>query len=130
MLKPGGWVFVRTAFLQPEHETPWHFYNCTRHGLERWFEGFDTERLHVSDNFNPSYALGWLASEAEQALAKDVSTEAAQAFSSAPIGSLVNYWRDESSRAAPIWQSFRQLSQSSQAMISAGFEYLGRRPGD
>jgi glycosyltransferase involved in cell wall biosynthesis len=130
VLKPGGWVFIRTAFLQPEHEAPWHFYNCTKHGLLRWFEGFDTERLHVSDNFNPSYTLSWIASEAEQALARDVSAEAAEAFKNAPVGSLVTYWREESSRTSPVWQSFRQLSQRSQEVIGAGFEFVGRRPRD
>lgn len=128
VLKPGGWVFIWTAFLQPEHEAPMHFYNCTRNGLLRWFDGFETEHLQVSDNFNPSYALSWIASETEQALDRDVSAHAAQAFVDTPIGALVTYWRDETSRSSPVWEPFRRLSQQSQRVIGAGFEFIGRRP--
>ena len=69
VLKPGGRVLIRTAFLQPQHEAPWHFYNCTRHGLEAWFEAFETQTLWVSENFSPGYSISWLASECEAALA-------------------------------------------------------------
>ena len=54
ILQPGGRVLIHTAFLQPLHERPWHYYNCTRYGLEAWFEGFDCEK-------NPS--LGKLCAE-------------------------------------------------------------------
>jgi glycosyltransferase involved in cell wall biosynthesis len=128
VLKPGGWVLIQTAFLQPEHEAPWHFYNCTKHGLLRWFSGFETEAVHVSENFNPVYAISWLASECEAALRRDASGGAAEAFQAAPIGRLVTAWRDPAARGDPVWKGFEALSQASQEAISAGFEYVGRRP--
>ncbi len=41
VLKPGGRVFIHTAFLQPLHEPPWHFFNCTKFGLLEWFSPFE-----------------------------------------------------------------------------------------
>ena len=127
LLKPGGILFLRTAFLQPLHEAPWHFYNCTRYGLTEWFKAFETKELHVSDNFCPNHTLSWIACEAEAALQRDVSPEAANAFSSATIGSLAEMWRDPSKRDAPIWNNFSKLQQSSQEVIAAGFEFRGRK---
>jgi len=127
VLQPGGRVLVRTAFLQPQHEAPWHFYNVTKFGLLEWFAQFETEQLHVSDNFNPSYAIAWLASECEAALHRDVGLEAAQRFAAEPAGQFAQFWRDPASRTHRAWTDFRQLSQPSQEAVAAGFEYLGRR---
>jgi glycosyltransferase involved in cell wall biosynthesis/GT2 family glycosyltransferase/SAM-dependent methyltransferase/uncharacterized protein YbaR (Trm112 family) len=128
ILKPGGRILVRTAFMQPLHERPWHFYNCTRYGLAEWFKDFDIERLHVSDNFCPNHSIAWLASEAETALRSDVSAGSADTFASAPIGSLIEMWRDPGKRATPLWTNFDSLSQATQEVTAAGFELLGRKP--
>jgi SAM-dependent methyltransferase len=128
VLRPGGRVLIRTAFLQPQHEAPWHFFNCTRHGLEEWFKDFECERLHVSDNFTANYSLSWLASECEAALRRDVSNTSADAFLAAPAGRFVNFWRDPTTRESSLWADFSRLSHNSQETIAAGFEYLGRRP--
>lgn len=130
VLKPGGRIHVRTAFLQPLHEKPYHFYNCTRHGMERWFEAFETELLHVSTNFCPNHTLAWVASEAEAALRRDLSDRAAEDFMAAPLRQLVEIWRDPSKRDTPLWRNFEQLSQENQEIIAAGFELFGKRPAD
>jgi SAM-dependent methyltransferase len=128
ILKPNGRILVRTAFLQPLHEKPYHFFNCTRYGLEEWFKGFDKETLHVSSNFCPNHSVAWLASEAEMALRTDVSAEAAEAFTAAPVKRLVDLWRDPARRNDPLWTNFEKLSQANQEVTAAGFEFLGRKP--
>jgi GT2 family glycosyltransferase/glycosyltransferase involved in cell wall biosynthesis len=130
VLRPGGRVLVHTAFLQPLHEAPWHFYNCTRYGLEAWMEGFETEKLHVSENFHAGYSLSWLASECEAALRTRVSAKAADAFLDAPVKSVVSLWRSPEERqdGIQLWKNLRSLPQDNQEMVAAGFEYLGRRP--
>ena len=128
VLQPGGRVLIRTAFLQPQHEPPYHFYNATRFGVAEWFAAFETEQLYVSDNFNPSYALAWMAHECQSALQKDAGTAAAQRFAAEPIGRFAQFWTDPASRGHEAWTMFSQLSQPSQDAIAAGFEYLGRRP--
>ena len=128
ILKTGGRILVHTAFMQPLHERPWHFFNCTRYGLEEWFKAFDTELLRVSDNFCPNHSVAWLASEAEAALRSDVSSQSAEAFSSARFGQFAEMWRDPSKRTGPLWDNFSRLSQRSQEVTAAGFEFVGRKP--
>jgi glycosyltransferase involved in cell wall biosynthesis/GT2 family glycosyltransferase/SAM-dependent methyltransferase len=128
ILKPGGRILIRTAFLQPLHERPWHFFNCTRYGLEEWFKEFETDTLHVSDNFSPGYSVAWLASEAESALRQDISAASADAFADSRIGQFAEMWRHESKRTGPLWDDFYRLRQSSQEVTAAGFEFWGRKP--
>jgi glycosyltransferase involved in cell wall biosynthesis/SAM-dependent methyltransferase len=132
VLRPGGKILVHTAFLQPLHEKPWHFYNCTRYGLEEWFKDFETERLHVSHNFSPGHSISWLASECELALRRHFSTKLADAFTNASLGHLSSLWRGtaETRSADSLWSALAQLPQEAQEGIAAGFEYLGRRPHD
>jgi hypothetical protein len=131
VLKPGGRVLIRTAFLQPQHEAPWHFFNCTRYGLETWFEAFETEKLWVSDNFHAGYSLAWLASECEAALRGRISGKAADRFLTTPLGQLIPFWRAPKTTRwmdDPLWSDFAALPQEAQEVMAAGFEYIGRRP--
>lgn len=130
VLKPGGWLVVRTAFLQPEHEYPWHFYNTTSEGLKRWFHNFDIETIHVSDNFNPLYALSWLAAQCEASLRSDASAAAADRFRNTPVNTLIEGWNQGRLEEGELWPSFQQLSQEKQRAIAAGFELLARKPAD
>lgn len=130
VLKPGGQILVRTAFMQPLHEGPWHFFNCTRYGMAEWFKDFETEVLRVSDNFCPNYALAWFLSDAEAALRSNVSAGAADAFAATPVSALIECWREASRRDSQLWTDFQKLSQEAQASIAAGFEFLGRKPAN
>lgn len=131
VLRPGGRVLIRTAFLQPLHEKPWHFYNCTRYGLEEWFKDFQTEELHVSDNFSPGHSISWIASECEAALRRDGSSAAADAFMKSSMERLIALWRNAEDRETDqVWSALGQLPQVTQEAIAAGFEYVGRRPPD
>src|SRR5579884_447154 len=130
VLRPGGRVLIRTAFMQPLHEAPWHFYNCTRYGLEAWLEGFDTEKLHVSPNFHPGYSLSWLVSELDAALRKHASPAEADAFLGMPVGRTLSLWREPNGagETEPLWSSLAALPQEVQETTAAGFEFLGRKP--
>jgi glycosyltransferase involved in cell wall biosynthesis/SAM-dependent methyltransferase len=129
LLKPGGLVFLHTAFLQPLHEAPHHYYNTTRYGLERWFADFETVDLNVSENFSPAFTLSWLASEAEAILSEDVSARAAHEFRATPMGRYSDYWRHPTLRTADgTWDVFAKVTPARRERMAAGFEYLGRRP--
>lgn len=41
VLKPGGRIYIETAFMQPVHDAPSHFFNMTTWGVERVFRRFD-----------------------------------------------------------------------------------------
>jgi glycosyltransferase involved in cell wall biosynthesis len=127
VLKPGGILFVRTAFLQPLHEAPYHYYNATRYGLEEWMKSFDPIELSVSNNFAPNHTLSWLASEAENAFRKDISNKSAQELRDATVGQLIDCWRDEKQRNIPLWTNFFKLSEESKSTFSAGFQFIGKK---
>lgn len=128
VLKPGGWLVVQTAFLQPEHEYPWHFYNSTSEGIKRWFKLFQLDELRVSENFNPLFSLSWLASECEQALHSEVSAKAALKLRATPFKTLVDSWRSGTLTNTDLWEDFRGLPQRSQRPIAAGFELIATKP--
>jgi hypothetical protein len=132
VLRAGGKVLIRTAFLHSLHEKPWHFYNCTRYGLAEWFKDFETEELHVSDNFSPGHSISWIASECEAALRRDLSPAAADTFKELSMEHFVSLWRagEEARSSDPAWSALARLPQAIQESIAAGFEYVGRRPVD
>lgn len=45
VLKPGGRLYVESAFMQPLHAVPFHFFNTTGWALERLFEELEIERV-------------------------------------------------------------------------------------
>ena len=45
VLKPGGRLYLHTAFLQPLHEAPHHYFNCTEFGLAEWLKHFTIETI-------------------------------------------------------------------------------------
>ncbi|CAG9255576.1 hypothetical protein PUN4_240021 [Paraburkholderia unamae] len=130
VLKPGGRLLIHTAFMQPLHEKPFHFFNCTRYGLEQWFRDFDVELIEVSPNLCPNHTLAWLASEAEAALRADLSDDAAERFRNMKQGELVDIWRDPSKRDNVVWNDFFRLPQVTQEVTAAGFEFVARRPDE
>lgn len=57
VLKPGGLVHVDTAFMQPLHSDPYHFFNMTLDGVKEIFERFTMVRCGVKPYQTPSYGL-------------------------------------------------------------------------
>jgi SAM-dependent methyltransferase len=63
VLKPGGRVYAKVPFLQPEHGYPNHFYNMTRQGLANLFQGLNVEQHFVPRAGLPIWGLHWIANE-------------------------------------------------------------------
>ncbi len=59
VLMPGGVAKIDTAFLQPEHGYPHHFYNATETGLRHWFRDFDIRWSGVEAYQHPKWSLTW-----------------------------------------------------------------------
>jgi SAM-dependent methyltransferase/uncharacterized protein YbaR (Trm112 family) len=128
VLKPAGRVFIHTAFLQPLHEAPHHYYNCTEFGLREWMRHFKVETIRVSANFNPAYAFSWMASEAEYGFRQEVSAEAGDAFAEARLGELAEFWRNSEAReSSELWKLFERLPPIIQRKLAAGWEAIGRK---
>lgn len=124
VLKPGGKLFIHTAFLQPLHEAPYHFFNASKHGILQWFNCFDTQSIRVSDNFNPIFTLSWIAHELLLGVEMN-SSDLKDSIDKKTISQLAEYWRDPSVRSRPEWNGFKNIPQIVQEKICAGFEYIG-----
>jgi SAM-dependent methyltransferase len=57
VLKPGGAIWIETAFLQPMHADPGHYFNMTLEGLRRVFAPFTIDAGGVLPHQYPSFAL-------------------------------------------------------------------------
>lgn len=62
ILKPQGTCVLHSAFLQPLHGAPYHFFNTTKHALEVLFSGFKIEKLNVGAHQHPWLTLRWFLS--------------------------------------------------------------------
>ena len=78
VLKPGGALALHTAFLQPLHEAPRHFFNATEFGVREWFRDFEIEQCAVSGNFSPGFTLGFLAASLLETLRESGAPAEAQ----------------------------------------------------
>lgn len=128
VLKPAGSVAIHTAFLQPLHEEPAHFYNATEYGAREWFSQFEIERCDVSANFSPSYAIAFLMSNVLEAVQLgSASTNEQLLLSKTSIGEWADFW---ARRTEPPtgFATLQNLPQHLQKRIAAGFELIARKP--
>jgi len=57
ILKPGGLIFIDTAFLQPLHADPSHYFNMTIHGLRQILSDFEEIKSGILPHHYPSYSM-------------------------------------------------------------------------
>jgi SAM-dependent methyltransferase len=57
VLKPGGRLHVDTAFMQPFHADPCHFFNMTIQGVRQIFRRFEERSAGVKGYQSPAWAL-------------------------------------------------------------------------
>ncbi len=60
VLKPGGTLYCQAPFLSPLHGYPNHYFNMSKQGLNRLFDGMvDVDRLDVLSFGQPIFSLSW-----------------------------------------------------------------------
>jgi Methyltransferase domain len=123
VLVGGAPIVIQTAFLQPLHADPGHFYNTTEEGLRRWFSRFDIESVTVPSNFNPVFALAWMASDLLFWSTPDVR----ERFARVTLGELARIWADPAARGGPVWDDFMSLPDRLTRILAAGFELRATR---
>jgi SAM-dependent methyltransferase len=128
VLEPGGLFLMHTAALQPIHEAPHHYYNATCFGVAEWLSGFDQVELTVSANFNPAFALSWLASELQAGIAAHQGEAHAQLFETSTLRDVMAFWRDPARRAGPLWDVLQHLDPATQRTCAAGWQARARKP--
>ena len=128
VLKPGATVFIHTAFIQPLHEAPYHFFNATPFGVSRWFREFSDISMATPVNFNPVFALSWIVSELEMGLRAEAKSESADLLRELRLSDLMTFWREPSSRSGAVWDAFMNASEKLQGRLAAGVEMTARKP--
>jgi SAM-dependent methyltransferase len=128
VLKPGGAVALHTAFLQPLHEEPRHFFNATEYGVREWFIGFEIEKCEVSPNFSPGFMLGFIAASLLETLRQSGMPVAVQAeIADTRLRQWADFWNRKVD-PPPSFAALLTLPQELQKRVSAGFELLARKP--
>jgi hypothetical protein len=129
VLKPGGEVVLHTAFLQPLHESPHHYYNATEFGVRAWFSDFKIEKCEVSGNFSPGFMLGFLAATLLETLRAGGISAAAQAqVASTRLEQWAHFWHQKRD-PPPGFDTLLTLPQEFQKRLAAGFELRARKSG-
>jgi SAM-dependent methyltransferase len=128
VLQPGGKLRLQTAFLQPLHEEPAHFYNATEFGVRRWFADFDIDDCFVPDEMSAAYSVAWLANHALWHVHRQEGHEVREMLSQISLGQWARYWEDSTNRHGFLQAVFQILPLSIQAHFSAGFEVRARKP--
>jgi uncharacterized protein YbaR (Trm112 family) len=128
VLKPGGALALHTAFLQPLHEAPRHFFNATEFGIREWFGEFEIEQCRVSGNFSPGFTLGFLAATLLEALRESgIPADAQSQIAHSRLDQWADFWRRKADPPAGF-EALLTLPQELQKRIAAGFELLARKP--
>jgi SAM-dependent methyltransferase len=122
VLKPGGEVVLHTAFLQPLHEAPHHYYNATEFGVREWFREFEIERCEVSGNFSPGFMLGFISATLLEAVRETgAAPETQNDVASSTLGQWAEFWRQKQ-ETPPGFGALLTLPPELQKRVAAGFE--------
>lgn len=125
VLRPGGKLLIRTAFIQPLHEEPHNYYNVTEYGLREWFRSYSIDSCVVPDDMSPALAFGWLATEILWYVGLHLGWGVSARLGTTTLDEWREVWacsRQHASRTGIIWDTIRQLPPEVQARFSLGFE--------
>jgi SAM-dependent methyltransferase len=128
VLRPGGELHIHTAFLQPLHEAPAHFYNATEFGVRAWFSDFEGVEVHVSPNFNPIHSIAWLASDLLGAIEAHLGAPAARSIAKLSLEEIASFWRQQAGWNPQARSIFAALPEPVQRATAAGFDLRARKP--
>lgn len=128
VMRPGSHLFLHTAFLQPLHEEPYHFYDTTEPGLLQWFRDFAIERCSVPPNMSPAMVLGWLATELIHHSGMQAGKRAAELMKRSTLADWQRIWTDPTERSGSLWNLLEGLPEDVRKRFSAGFQLEAVKP--
>ena len=120
IVKTGGEVYVETAFLQPVHAYPSHYFNMTLQGAEFLFRRFEKVDSGVRRWQYPSFALHWILANWSGHLAEPHR----EAFLKATIGEVI----DEYSKNEFSARWMEDFTPAQVQELAAGVYFRGRKP--
>ncbi len=114
ILRPGGIIHLDTAFMQPLHGDPWHYFNMTQHGLRQVMAPFEEIRCGIKTYQHPSASL---------LMQLDTITPF---ITSRKWRNTITKWRKELQAGAGEFDD--SLGEVGRTTLAAGFYFEGRRP--
>lgn len=128
VLEPGGRLLVQSAFVQPLHEEPHHFYDATEFGLRRWFSDFEISRCGVPENGTPALALGWLATEVLHAVSTNLGGDVSAALGATTLHEWARMWGSREDRRGFIWEVMQRLPDEAQRRFAMTLQLEAAKP--
>ncbi len=120
ILQQNGDVHIETAFLQPVHAYPNHFYNMTKSGLENLCSGFTHVDSGVKGHQSPAFTLHWILNSWQSKL----EGEEKESFLDAKVSDIIDaYGNDPFSRK---W--FSAFSDTDIEELACGVYFHGTKP--
>jgi hypothetical protein len=122
-------VAIHTAFLQPLHEEPNHFFNATEFGVREWFADFEIERCEASKNFSPGAMLGYIAANLLYFVSQsDAPEEQQNSIADSTLRQWADFWARKTGPPKGL-PTLENLPQHLQKRLAAGFELIAKKPG-
>ncbi|MBN8740556.1 MAG: hypothetical protein BGP24_21660 [Lysobacterales bacterium 69-70] len=119
-MKPGGEIYVETAFLQPYHAFPHHYFNMTTRGISKVMEAFELQKVGVHRWQGPMFTLEWVLRRWSEML----SPEDREAFSNATVAEILA--EAHSNPFSLRWQD--NFSEKNIEELACAVYYSGRKP--
>lgn len=119
VLKPGGKFICHSAFLQPLHGYPYHYFNTTLEGLKVLFEGVKILDAGVSKFQLPWVTLEWIL---RSYCAGFTDSDEMERFKNMKVGDLLGDMDED----RPLRQ-FQSLTEETTLELAAGVYILGER---
>ena len=127
VLKPGGSLRLQTAFLQPLHEEPAHFYNSDRVRPPALVLQLRHPRLLRGPRPSPSRMFAWLSNHILYHVEQCRGPEVHAMVGAMKLSQWARFWSEPRTRVGFIPVVFNLLPMETRAHFSAGFELRGAR---
>ena len=118
--KPGGKIIVDSAFLQPLHGYPSHFFNMTHLALRKLFDAVEIESLEPAMYQHPWFSLSWILDRVLVDLAPEQRALVAGLSVQEFYEEMNKYCRSEPNRLADIRLPKHRIEE-----LAAGFTLIG-----
>jgi ubiquinone/menaquinone biosynthesis C-methylase UbiE/uncharacterized protein YbaR (Trm112 family) len=129
VLRPGGMLWLQTAFLQPLHEEPAHFYNATEFGVRQWFADFRIDDCNVPGSMSPVFVLGWAASLLLSQIASEFGIKSERQVAATTLEDWREFWDRRHQPPSGAAVTIQRLRQQAQRSLVRGFEIRATAPG-
>lgn len=125
VLKPGGQMVVDSAFMQPLHGYPRHYFNMTNAALRDLFCQLDVDELKPAAYQHPYFGLSWMLGS----LFRDLGEPDRRRLADMTVGQLLDQMKAFCrSPKEPTVLAKIALGEDKLSELAAGFTLLGRKP--